>query len=547
MSRRFIYDNDTMVGYSVLQQAYYVINKDTYTYRETAEEIKKVVDIVAPGNVYTVVQLKKLASTPELLTDLYYTIHDTGAYISSVQINDYDKFPLVLDCDKQVLYIGNSEVVFNLTLNESRELRVIQIIDFYKDVIGVFLTIQEVTAIYNFLIERYRPYVYNVIQDTTATPVVYSNIFALSNWNNKSKAVYNCTLNPYNKFTLLDTADIIYTDTSYNTVTCINPTPGILNLKKGDTVYIQGTETDAQTYTYTADGEYTVYSIETNDTDTRAVITLQEAVPASYTFPYPEAYLQTGIANIASISREDSTITLTTAVPDQILIGDIIEVYNTQQTIEDVSVSCNGNYTVAEIIDSNIIRVQETIPANYLYTTGTQGSISKNIFISNVATVTTNTVPPLHSTIVLTQASPVQLQATQHLFIKETTGAKTYYTLTHVTSQAEVTGITEFYTGESPLHIYTPVYPQLQIQEFSTEILIEVTSTQNPEIFPTGEFMVDNFAQCQSYISLYPDLTVPELTVYNNINEEVGGDIAIAETLPTCKYLGIFSQVYVQK
>lgn len=545
MSRRFIYDNDTMVGYSVLQQAYYVINKETYAYRETAEEIKKVADIVAPGNVYTVAQLKKLASTPELLTDLYYTIHDTGAYVSSIQINDYDKFPLILDCDKQVLYIGNSEVMFNLTLNESRELRVIQIINFYKDVIGVFLTIQEVTAIYNFLIERYRPYVYNVIQDTTATPVVYSNIFALSDWNNKSKAVYNCALNPYDKFTLLDTADIIYTDTSYNTVTCINPTPGILNLKKGDIVYIQGTETDAQTYTYTADGEYTVYNIETEDT--RAIITLQEAVPASYTFPYPEAYLQTGITNIASISREDSTITLTTTVPDQILIGDIIEVYNTQQTIENVSVSCNGNYTVAEIIDSNIIRVQETIPANYLYTTGTQGSISKNIFISNVATVTTNTVPPLRSTIVFTQTSPVQLQATQHLFIKEATGARTYYTLTHVASQAEVTGITEFYTGESPLHTYTPVYPQLQIQELSTEILIEVTSTQNPEIFPTGEFMVDNFAQCQSYISLYPDVEIPKESVYNNISKEVGGDINIAETLPTCKYLGIFSQVYTQK
>ena len=539
MARNFIIDGDTQVGYSYLLKKFYVVNKGTVTYRATVPLIRKVLDIVAPGNSITDAKIKSLETTDEVLTELYYTMHETGAYVASVQINDYDKFPIVLDCAKQTLYILNTQLNFNLTLNESRESRVILLCNFYKDFLGIVITLEEMTLIYNYLISMYRPYVYNVITDTATQPVTYSNMFAISNWNNKSKAVYNCTVNPYDTSSFISMADIVRADSSTNIVYTINNTQ---ELKQGDTVYIKGTETKEETYTYTADGEYTVARATLNPDNTQEVI-LQEPLSATYNFPYIKAYVQLATTTIESISREEQTITLTESLSNLIQTGDIIEVLDTQQEIEGTTVSCNGKYTVAAV-DNKTITVQETIPTSYNYTTGIQGSISKNMYIGDVISAVTTTTEPLETTLILSNKNPdVTLSPLQHIFALLPDTTRTYYVIDTVTAQDNITCITESYTGEEPLYTYTPIYPKLQLQTPDTNILIEVTSTQDEDLFPTTEFMVDTFAQCQAYISTYPGLEVPTEDNYSNVNNTVGGNVEVTG-LPTMEYKGLFSQVY---
>ena len=537
MSREIVIDTDTIVGYNYLNKKFYVTNKKTRTYRSTKEDIKTILNIVAPTNTVTLEQLQELATVYETLNSLYYTLYDSGAYIATLQINDYKDYALTIDCEKQALYVYNTTLLFNLTLNESRDSRVTVLIDYYKNTLGILLTRQQVTAMYNLLISMYVPYVYNVIKDTSSSPVTYSNIFAISNWDKKSKAVYNCTTNPNNIFYNTDSADIIEASTSTNTFCVINPTTSTTNLVAGDTIVVTGTTTQTDTYTYSADGTYTIASI--NTTSTPIQIQTTEAISSMYTFPYPQAYLEIATGYITEIDRESSTITLSQAVPDSILIGDIIEVRNTQVEVNGTTVSCNGNYTVSNV-HNKTITVQEVIPTNYTYDNqSVQGEISKNMFIGDVKKVSTASS---YTTIYLTNNSPATLEQLQHVFIN-TNNTRTYYTISSITNQSTFTCTTTSYTGSEPLHTYTPVYPKLQIKEADTSILIEVTSTQDENKFPTGEFIVDNFEQCRAYINTYTGLSVPSYTVYSNIGKTVGGTITVSG-LPDIQYAGIFSQKY---
>ena len=543
MSRVIVVDTDTSIGYLYLTKQFYIINKNTYTFRSTEELAKQVLNIVAPDNTVTIQDLANIKETNEVLTSLSYTLHDTGAYVSSIQINDYSTYPIVLDCYKQVIYIKGTDIVFNLTVNESRESRIYVIMNFFLDTLGVEITMEQLTLIYNYLISMYTPYVYNVISDTSTSPILYSNVFAISNWNNKSKAEYSCTLNPYDTYTKTHIGDIIEVSPSLNTVYILNYAGG---LTSEDTVYIEGATTSETTYSYSADGEYVVQNIDTFNDITGIRVT--NALASSYTFPYPKAYKQLATTNIVSINREAGTITLASDVSDLITDGDVVEVTNTQVAIEGTTVSCNGTYTVASI-SGDTITVQGTLPTNYTYTDQpVQGVLSKNIFIGNVkraATVQDET------TLRLTTESPVTMSSLDHIFVEETLTnnitVRTYFTVQSVEAQDRFTCITASYTGTTPFHTYTPVYPELQTRTPDTNILIEVTDTSNSNVFPTGEFMVDNFEQCREYIGLYTGLAIPSYEVYNRINQEVGGDVIISDALPACTYLGVFSQVYTDE
>ena len=541
MSRVIQIDNNKYIGYSYIAKSYYVYNKGTQAFRSTPAQAKQILDIVAPDNTVTLVQIKELEDTYETLKSLSYTIYDTGAYVSSIQINDYENYPIVLNGDKQVLYILNTDIVFNLTINESKDTRITILKNFYIDTLGLELTREEITLIYDYLLSMYTPYVYNAIQDTTNTPITYSNIFALSNFSNTSRAEYICTTNPNNKYTETSIGDIVEAEASNNTLYILNPSSYISTLKAGDNIKVTGTTVDTGTYTYSADGEYIIANINTSTTP--ITITTTTALSSSYTFPYPKAYIQLAISTIESISRENNTVTLTSDVSDLITEGDIIEVQGTQEEIEGTTISCNGIYTVSAV-QENIITVQNTLPTNYTYTTQeAQATLSKNMYIGNVNTVVTIGSA---TTINLMADSTVTLSPLQHVYIEETEDQRTYYTIQSVTSQQSIACVVSSYTG-TPIYTYSPTYPQLQTQTPSTEILIEVTETMDNEVFPTGFFTVDNFDQCKQYIQTYSGLQVPSDAVYERVGKEVGGDVYISVgVLPVCKYLGIYSDIYEQ-
>ena len=542
MSRQIIIDEDTIAGYDFRLDKFYVINKNTTTYRSTTALIKEVLDIVAPSNTITIEDIQDLHDNYETLTETSYTLSNTGAYRASVQINDYSDNPIVVDADKQVLYIRNTELNFNLTLTESEEIRVRIIIQYFKDNFGILLQTEEVTNMYDFLINTYNPTVYNIIESTAETPILYSNQFRTSNYTGKGYVDCKCTSNPYNTFYKPTIAGITLIEPSYNRITYTEETSSMADMAVGDTVYISGTTTTDNTYSYTADGEYTINSI---DTENKQIVTT-EAVSSSYTFPYPQAYVILASSNIVRIDRENSAIQLASAIPNLLEIGSIITVQGTQQEIEGTTVSCDGTYTVSGVDTENrLLYVQEIIPTSYVYSTGVQATVSRHQLIGNIMKVETDE----DTTITLTKNANTTISASQQVYIVQQDEAATYYSITDVINQATFKATVTSYTGSTPLTEYTPVYPTLQASVPDTAILIQVEKSENTELMPIGNFIVDNFEQCQAYFSLYEDALVPDEKIYNSIEKEVGEDISYVTPLYPhltllYKYIGLYSEVY---
>ena len=582
MSRqRKIDGTDVIVGYDFRTKQYYVINQNTTTYRSTAkvkvgnrivtktgqELIKEVLDIVTENqNPYTAQQLKELLEdTDEVRQNLYYTLSDTGSYISSIQINDYYDNPLVLKAEKHALYIKNTELNFNLKLNESKDTRVDILVKYFMDNFGINLTKEEVNNMYSMLVNNtafpsetikpcYVPSIYNVIEDKSKQPVTYSNKFAVSDFNNKANVVYTCTDNPYNIINPTNSADIITVEPSYNKILFLNPTELMQALEQGDKILISGATTVENTYTYTADGEYTVSSIDLTKTPCELVV--QEALSSSYVFPYPKLYLQLSAVTILSINREDSSIKLSDTIPALFETGAVIEVTDTQQEIEGTTVSCNGVYTVGSVdTDNNTLYVQEVIPTSYTYTSGTQGKVARNMYLGEVDKVAEDTGETGYTVISLLEISPAHLSIAQTIFAELKDSTRTYYSITGFgTAQDTIKGTVTSYTGTEPLTEYTPKYPHIQINVPDTSVLIQVTKSDETGLMPTGNFIVNTPTECNQYLALYSKTLIPDNEVYSNINAEVGKDIVVPLEPPreheipteylTYKFAGLYSKYY---
>lgn len=517
-----------VVGYNYLITQFYVTNKDTTTYRNTAEEVKEIIDIVCPDNTISLSAIVQLSVIYETLEALYYTLSETGSYISSIQLNDHEEYPLCLNPDTNALFIKNSNLIFNLTLNESIDLRVGMIQSFYKEHVGIQISLPELREIYNVIVNTYKPYVYNLITDSSTTPVVFSNSFASSNWSKKGKGTYECVTNPYNTFTNTNTIPTTYIEeinSSTNTITTVNNIPS--SLTPNTTISITGTTVEEPTYTYSADGEYTIQSVTDN------TIVTKEAIASPYTYNYPKAYINNTTITIDSIDRDTATVTLSDTVPDNITIGDIVYINNTQQTINNETVSCDGEYIVGSISE-NTITLQTQPNTNYTYTEGTQATLTKRTFISNVISIVEDTDTPNYYLISL-RTPETRTLTINNIVVITYNNTTTTYTLK---SYDEATLTCEFLSGE--LTEYSVDYPLLQIPIPSSEILIQVTESSNPDNFPTGEFLVNNFTQCQEYLATLDGLVVPTNTVYNNIGKEPQ-NIPASSLLPEIVYKGLFS------
>ena len=516
MARIIQVDTDTLVGYNFLLKRYYVTNKGTTTYRSNSVDIKKVLDIVAPENLIMISDLTNLREDYERLTSLSYTINDTGAYVSSIQFNSYEDYPLILDCPSQKMYIKGTNLLCDLSLNEPKEYRVSIIQKYYLDYLGLNILTSELNEVYDFLYSYYTPTVYNVIENSATLPLMYSNKFALSNWDSTSEAVYNCTCNPLNKYSSKVINYIVSTNTSTNSIILLNPVSSSLSV--GDSIEVAGATLKEATYTYSADGTYTIKAIEA-DTNT---IYVEEPISSTYIFPYPTCYAIVDKVNILNISRDNSTIQLSVQVPNTYKIGDVVHVEGTTIQEEFTQVSADGTYTIA-YIQGDIIGVQEQPQASYAQTESLTPFLSHHLNLGNVNLVSSNTI-------YFTNSIP-QIQPS-------TTIAYTSNSIT--TTYTCKTSTTNSITINEEIPSYTPQYPTCTIQEPHTDILVNVTSSKYEEAFPIGEFIVDNFKQCQKYLNLLPDLLIPTDTIYSNINSIVPSTIQISSTL-SASYIGVYT------
>ena len=492
MSRIRQVDIDTYIGYNYLIEKYFISNKNTMTYRATTEEAKAVLDIVAPNNSITLEILEALANDYETLSSISYTLSDTGAYISTIQINDYADYPIELRAETNKLIIRNTNIVFDLMLNEDKGTRVAIMQAYFREHLGLSLTMTELIAIYDFMLNTYKPYVYPLILETNTTPIYYSNSFACSNFNNTGKSTYQCDLNPYEQYnnTVIENIGLINADSATNTLTFSNTIPD--TLKVGDTIIIEGATTVLDTYTYTADGTYTIKTINNN------TIVTKEGLTGSYTYNYPLVYLTNSEMDIESIDRDTSTVTVTNNVPNSVQVGDIVYIKGTEQRVEGISVNCDGEYTIGSI-SGNTFTTQTPPPTSYTY-------IPQPIAYTKLVVSTIESVIKEQSAIVTSQ-TPSGIVANSLIYIDIPEGFKGMYTVESVDYLNKT-----IYLKEQPPADYTkPLNPPYATYSFLTSLgTVEsisssrITLTTTPVSVPNSSTILvtyNNTETLYAYIS----------------------------------------------
>ena len=521
-------DEDTRIYYIYEEKLYYIENKGTATPRATAEEAKKVLDIVAPSNPVTIDDLISLATVYETLTSLSYTWEDTGAYIKTIQLNDFSKHPICIDCEKSKLYIMNTEIIFDLTLTEGRRNRLDIMQLYYRDTLGLDVTLQELTAIYSLLVQRYNPTPYNVIAtptDTT-TALKYNNTIQLSNYRGNSPAVYTITQNPNNKYNYEVIAHIIQIQN--NAILLSDTAPSSLYV--GQALNVYNTDTTIDTTTYTANGTYYIQEIQDN------LILMTENLSAPYLYQPPTLFAVAYKAPILNVDRDDRSITLPdTSYATYYKVGDSIVVHGTVIPTEYENLTVDGTYTI-QGIDNNIIYVNEFPTTNY---TAPIGATVLPYVYKPIEACPINTIT---DTNIYTEADiPSYIQVSDEVMVSYPTSIDNP-TLEYTT----VTGIdTKTLTISTPITKATANYGLLRQPVPYTETLISVTDSKNTNLFPIGDFMVDTTEQVNKYLSLLPNLTLTNSENYSSLNSYVPQTYPVSVgAIEEMSLLGRYSEIY---
>ena len=518
--REIIIDDDTRVYYIYEDKSYYIENKATVTPRTTATEAKRVLDIVAPANIVTIDDLISLAETYETLTSLSYTWDSTGAYIKTIQLNDFKTHPITIDCTKSKLYIMNTQMIFDLTLTEGRRYRLDTMQAYYRDTLGLDLTLQELTDIYTILTSYYNPTPYNVIGEREDNlPLYYTNQVKLSNYRGTAPSIYTLTKNPNNSYTYTTIGHILLIED--NIITLSTPAPD--TLKVGQTINVSNTVTTVDTAEYTADGEYTVKAIQGN------LIYTTENLSSPYIYQPPVLSITAYKNNIQSVSRDNSTITLTNT-PIQYLIGDQITVVGTVITTEYETLTVDGTYTITDI-NSNTVTVDTQPITDYTYTEGTQPYIYKNIPANNINSINTN-----HITVEGALYNKVEVGTEVAVMYQD--NSIVYTTVTGIDNNIVTVEdtLTNFEINCGLLNIPVP-YP---------ETLVAVEYSKDNKILPVSDFMVDTDEEVTAYLNLLSNNVLPTEENYSKYMSMVEDTLTkvIGGNTYEMVLLGLYNEVY---
>lgn len=532
--RRIKIDEDTIVGYTYKTSEFYIINKDTTTTRKTAQEIKQILDILTDNpsliTVETLVQL--LVVNPETLSEITYTYSDTDSYLKTLQFNNHEQNPLTLDLSSHSLYIMNSDLIFDLSLNEAKPYRTSLIMQYYKNILGLTITQEQMNVIYDLLTASYSPTIQLQIKPRTSTSETlwYSNQFKLLNYNNKSDIEFTCTYNPYNKYEIPTTklADISSINMNTNTIQLTDTIP--TELQTEDYVTIQNAETIINEEPFTDDGTYQITGIDTEAN----IIQLNASFPVSYDTPRIELYKVQSKMQISSIDRETFKITLTNSIPDTYSVGNIITVIGTNTTIDGEGVSADGNYTIVRT-EGNSLIVAEQLPISY---SGASAYTYKKLPLGSISSIASNTIS--------LEAEPQETLTNSNQVVVEGYD-NTLYTVSGI-SGSTITLTTNVTEPPSP---YTVPYAQLYEPNPQTWVNVEVTKGNSN--VPTGSFMVDELGQCTQYLQTFytqdaekTKIGVDMTYVTSNVTKRVPDitDVAGLSNI-TWNCLGFYSEKYI--
>ena len=542
MTRTITIDTDTSISYIFPEKVFQITNKETSTTRTLLDNAYNVLKVVAGDNPTTTVIVDNVPTTvpvtPQYIIDtivtpmetvnnLSYTWNSTGAYIQTIQFNDYSKYPLTLDLNKNKLYIMNSNIIYDLTLNESPTPRIQYIQAFYSNTLGLLITFNDLEKIYDLLYSFYLPTVYNNIAprqtDSTGNrlPLSYTNQIKLSNNSNTSKATYTLTMNPNSTYNYTELARIL--QLQENVITLASTPTETINI--GQTLTLYNANTTVNGTTYTADGDYIVESIEDN------TITVDKEFPTPYLYEPPTLNAVAYKSLIESVERANNTITLDNQADlSQFLIGDQIQIKGTTITTEYETLTVDGTYTISDIQAHKII-VEEQPSTDYTYNDEeNQPYLYKRILVQNIDTINNKTVT-LEDTplITLTNSDPVVvIYQDKH---------EEFSTVSNVSNKIITVSdtLTNFTNNSGILQKRTP----------SPEVLIQVANSKDETLMPNTTFMVDNSTQATAYLSLLNTLTVPTEACYNNSTGKVEETYEInTSTVQYMNLLGLYNEIY---
>lgn len=521
-----------IVGYDYISKQYYVTNtyngKHYTTYRTDIDDIVEVIKVAGIDTedmTGVKSEAEKLYRNYENLQYIRYTLSGTGSYPTTIILNDYDEYCIVLDLVKQKVYIKNSNIVLDLELNESPDSHARVLWEYYKEYIGLYMDLGVVKRIYNELILPYYKSndvksIYNLFNlqdlDDNHMPKYYSNVIANNNFDNKGLAEYNVVLNPDSLYTYTPIFNIERTDTNNNSIIVMDTIGD--TLQEGDKIVITDSEITSGNYTYSTNGEYTIKSISNN------IIYTEENIITNYEFKYKPLYLQVSPCIISHINRSDSSITFINGIPNTYEVGNIIHIHGTQQEVEGQQVTCDGTYTIQSISsDSKVVIVTEVFPTNYINPDNnlTTCTMSKETFISNIAAIDSNVIDTFTDI-------PDTLTTSNKVVIDNKVYSITDISEYYIPDQDR----TRHYITVSPnIPDYNPIIAKVNSILYNTSMLLNVTYTTNEKLFPTTSFVLNNFTDLQEYIELLDNLPVPTEEIYNNINKVINTSIPITPAL----------------
>ena len=508
---------DIRVGYYYPTSQYYVTTNysttySTTTYRATLEAIKEVLQALEITDIQES-ELQAFKDNIETLQSIYYTWDSTGSFIYSIQFNDWADYLLILDANKQKLYVTNSTIIFDLQVEESAEIvRTPILVSFFEKTLGIAIPKKIMLAVYKLLVSYYNPKLIltdiaiykefynshactNQIAERTEeeiqkkAKIYYNNIFKIANYAKNNPIVYTCTQNPLNLSNPpINIANIVKLDNITNTIILEQPltdeTLENCNIRVGSKIGISGSTAETSSYIYTSDGDYTIESITGNKE-----IKVQESIPAAYDYPYYKLYVEAKKYTISSISRETNTITVV-ETPTDLLAGDTITISNGNIESGYDTIVVDGRYTV-QSINGNTITVQELVPTTFAYSTNP--SLSKEVYISDIASYDST-----NNTLTLLNNLPYNLNSTPVIVYNNSIDFNTR--LTDIAKIAEQGSNIVRLTNS--ISLILPSYPQLQYLQPSEDILVSIVHSEYTDELPTGNFIVSNFNEAYQYLAI---------------------------------------------
>ena len=188
-------DKKVILGFDYPLNKYYVINKrisnhPSSTYRKREEDILRVLlalgiteiddeDIPIPIlNVDEQINseaikyikqnlkdiLEEIEKNDEEYYTLYYTLDDNNSYVRTVQFNEWEDYPMEVDCSKGNIFIRGTNTLYSLDIKEDPTIRIRHFQSFYTEKLGLFIEEYIIRGIYYLLANQYlEPNFYNQI------------------------------------------------------------------------------------------------------------------------------------------------------------------------------------------------------------------------------------------------------------------------------------------------------------------------------------------------------------------------------------------------